>query len=146
MEWLNGKPLDRILAKGTLPLFKALRMMRDLLRIVKDCHEAGYCVGDIHTGNIIVTPDDLPHIIDVDLGAKLTSRTSAEDRAIVCKLFYEITDGPHPIELRSAFPKRRDAVANKYKHTAEMLNALDMLMGRDSQPNGRYTNANRPAG
>lgn len=28
MEWLDGKPLDRIVAKGSLPLFKALRLMR----------------------------------------------------------------------------------------------------------------------
>jgi len=132
MESLDGKPLDQVVSRRSLPLFQALRVIRDLLRIVRDCHDLHCCVGDIHSGNIILSTAGHPCIIDVDLGSKLTTRTASTDRVAVCKLFYELTDGPYAADLRHTLPKRADALATKYKSTSGVLRALDTLLGHNT--------------
>lgn len=134
MEYVSGVPLQRAISRRPLPLFKALRVVRDLLRVVRACHDSRCCVGDIHSDNIILATTDRPYIIDVDLGSKLTRRTAADDRTAVCKLLYELTwnTGPYPADLRHALPKRADALATKYNSTSSILSALDALMGRDT--------------
>lgn len=131
MEWIDGKALDSLVSRRSLPLFQALRVVRDLLRIVRDCHDRNCCVGDIHSGNIICSAAGRPYIIDVDLGAQLTKHTASVDRTAVCKLLYELNCGPFTADLRQALPKRADALAAKYKTTSDVLRALDTLMGRD---------------
>lgn len=129
MEWREGKPLDTF---SRLPLFQGLRVIRDLLRIVRDCHAMNCCVGDIHSGNVILAATGRPYIIDVDLGSKLSRKNAAIDRTAVCKLFYELTRGPYTPDLRQALPKHADALTAKYKSTNDVLRALDVLMGREA--------------
>ena len=132
MESLDGTPLDRVVSRRLLPLFHSLRIIRDLLRIVRDCHDRNCCVGDIHTGNIVLSAAEHPCIIDVDLGSKLTRRTAASDRVAVCKLLYELTDAQITGDLRQTIPKRADALAAKYKTTSDALRALDALLGHET--------------
>jgi serine/threonine protein kinase len=132
MESVDGMPLDRLVSRRWLPLFRALRIVRDLLRIVRDCHDLNCCVGDIHSGNIILSAPERPCIIDVDLGSKFTRQTSATDRVAICKLLYELTDVPQTFDLRQTIPKRANAIAAKYKSTSEALRAVDSLLGRET--------------
>ncbi len=133
MEYVEGTPLQQLISRHPLPLFKVLRVIRDLLRIVRDCHDLRCCVGDIHSDNIILTTTDRPCIIDVDLGSRFTRRTASDDRKAVCKLLYELHNGPYPADLRQALPKRADALAAKYKSTSAVLRTVEALMGQDTR-------------
>lgn len=114
-----------------MPLFRALRVVRQLLKILQDCHELKYRVGDIHADNIILAPGDRPFIIDLDLGARLNRETAMEDVTAVCKLLYELNwaGGPYPNDLKKTFPKRTDALKARYQTPGAALDALHTLIG-----------------
>lgn len=139
MQYVEGRPLQRIISRRPLPLFRSLRIVRDLLRIVRACHSLDCCVGDIHSDNIIITANDRLYIIDVDLGSQLTRKTASDDRIAVCKLLYELSwnRGPYPADLRLALPKRSDALRARYASTSSLLRALDAMMGQDAPQEGR---------
>jgi serine/threonine protein kinase len=133
MEYVKGVSLRQIASRRALPQFKTLRIIRDLLRIVRDCHGRGYCLGDIHSDNILLAEaDESPHIIDMDLDCKYTSKNASNDLGSVCKFLYELTDGPYPVDLRHAIPKRIDALTRKYKSTNAALRAVEELLGQDT--------------
>jgi serine/threonine protein kinase len=90
MQYIDGKPLDRCVATGPMPLFRALRIVRELLEIVKSCHNLNYRVGDINASNVILAEGDKPFIIDFDLEKRLDRERAIEDLTTTCKLLYTL--------------------------------------------------------
>jgi len=131
MEYVPGKTLERFPPRGGVPVFRALRIVRDILRVVDACHARQCRVGDIAPENIIIGSDDRPYIIDLDFGKTLTRSAAVDDVAAVCKLFYFLTKGRGaiPADLRRALPKKANVVAARYKNAKQALAALHQLTG-----------------
>ncbi len=131
MQYVDGKPLDKCVATRPMPLFRALRIVRELLKVVGDCHTRKYRVGDIHPGNVVLVEGDKPFIIDFDLSKGLDEEGAIEDLTATCKLLYFLNKdlGPYPDDLRKILPKRADALGRRYKNAESILDALDTLMG-----------------
>jgi serine/threonine protein kinase len=131
MRFVEGVSLERLVAKRSMPLFRALRIVRDLLNIVRDCHARDCRVGDIHADNIILAAGDRPFIIDLDLGTTLTRRTAVEDITAAAQLLYYLnwTRGPYSADLRHVLPKHADALKARYKKASDVLDSLAGLMG-----------------
>lgn len=131
MQFVDGMSLERLVSRRAMPLFRALRIVRELLKIVRDCHAAGCRVGDIHSGNIILAANDRPIVIDLDLGDELTRRTVLSDIAAASRLFYYLNwdRGPYSPDFKRVLPRRRDALKARYRSANDLLDALTGLMG-----------------
>jgi serine/threonine protein kinase len=104
MQFVDGVSLERLASRRAMPLFRALRIVRELLKINRDCHAAGCQVGDIHSDNIILATGDRPFVIDLDLGDELNRRTVLSDIAAASRLFYYLNwdRGPYPPASRAS--------------------------------------------
>ena len=131
MQYVEGAALDALASTRPLPLFRALRIVRELLRVIRDAHARGFRVGDIHEGNVVLVGSDRPIIIDVDLGSELNRNTQVADLTAVCKLLYSLNwnKGPYSPDLRKALPKHADALRHRYRNAESVLRALGELMG-----------------
>ena len=130
MQYVGGTPLDQCVPNGPIGLFRALRIVRELLQIVQGCHALGYRVGDIHEENVVLGPDDWPFIIDFDLGGRLDKEAVIHDIIAACKLLYYLTKGDVlPADLKEILPKRVDALERRYKSVESVIAALDNLVG-----------------
>jgi len=131
MRFVDGVSLERLVSKRSMPLFRALRIVRELLKIVRDCHARDCRVGDIHADNIILAAGDRPFIIDLDLGTTLSRRTAVEDITAAAQLLYYLNwnRGPYSADLRKVLPKHADALKTRYKKASDVLESLADLMG-----------------
>jgi Serine/threonine protein kinase len=132
MEFFNGKDLEKHIEKRHFPVFKALKIVREIFRISSKCHKNKTCLGDIHLGNILMDHDEQIKIIDFDLEVKFTKDQSIIDIVSVCKLFYELSGNldNYPPDLRDVIPKRQNAIANRYDKVTQVLTELEELMGK----------------
>ena len=73
MEYVPGKPLDRLISGNRLPLGEALAYGQQIAGALAAAHAAGIVHRDIKPANIIVTPDGHVKILDFGL-AKLAER------------------------------------------------------------------------
>ncbi|MCO5168399.1 MAG: serine/threonine-protein kinase [Planctomycetes bacterium] len=67
MDLVEGEPLDRVLARGPLPLDRALALMIGVCRGVEALHAAGVVHRDLKPQNVIVAADGRPVVIDLGL-------------------------------------------------------------------------------
>ena len=133
LQFVEGVPLGRLASARAMPLFRALRIVRHLLIVVRDCHTAGCRVGDIHAGNVILAAGDLPFVIDMHLGGALNRSTALRDVRAIARLFYHLNRdrGPYSTDLKKVLPRRADALTARYRGATDMLDALTDLMGGD---------------
>ncbi len=70
MEFLEGEPLDRALAKGPLGWRRVLSMGQQVARALREAHELGVVHRDLKPANIMVlsADDDADHIKVLDFG------------------------------------------------------------------------------
>lgn len=131
MQFVAGASLARLAASRALPLFRAVRITRELLTVVRDCHAAGCRVGDIHADNVVLAAGDRPFLIDLALGAALNRATAMEDVAALAALFYRLNRdrGPYSADLKRVLPRRAGALRLRYGSAADLLDALTELMG-----------------
>jgi serine/threonine-protein kinase len=74
MEYVEGVRLDVHLREGRLELTDKLRLLLALTEAVTYAHRRGVIHRDLKPGNILVTPDGQPHILDFGL-----ARTAEDD-------------------------------------------------------------------
>ena len=76
MELLEGTPLDRVLAEGTLPVATALEYGAQIASALEAAHASGIVHRDIKPANVMITRDGRAKVLDFGL-AKLFERTPA---------------------------------------------------------------------
>jgi len=98
LEYLEGTPLDVLLARGPLPDREAARLRADLLDAVAALHQAGAVHRDLRAENVLVTAGGAARITS----AGLTEAT--RDRDLGLRLGGEPirADGPSPEQRRGA--------------------------------------------
>ncbi len=75
MEYVEGQPLQRILdVVGALPPKEAARLVVGILRGLHHAHAAGVVHRDVKPGNVIVTKENEPKILDFGLAIGLDPR------------------------------------------------------------------------
>ncbi len=67
MEWVEGERLDEILAKGPLPLERALDYARQALAALSHAHAQGVTHRDVAPANLIVAPAGILKLTDFGL-------------------------------------------------------------------------------
>ena len=132
MEYAQGKTLYQLYSKKFFPMFKGLNIIRKIFKIINECHKNKFCLGDLHTENILLGNDGEISIIDFDLGCKFTQKNIKEDILCICKMFYEITGRKedYPQDLRDVIPIKKNVIANKYSKVSEVLANLEELIGK----------------
>ena len=75
MDLLEGRPLAELLqSEGALPPHRALAIVDGVLEGVGWAHAQGAAHRDLNTGNVIVSPDDSPRLLDFGLVKFMDSR------------------------------------------------------------------------
>lgn len=77
MEYVDGESLDLFLKHHRLDLPFALRLAKEITQIVAAAHRQGLIHGDLKPGNILITPDGTPKLLDFGLAA-MAAESSAE--------------------------------------------------------------------
>ena len=77
MELVDGTPLDKILARGRLPIATALDYATQVAGALAAAHARGIIHRDIKPANIVITPDGRVKVLDFGL-AKLIERAPSE--------------------------------------------------------------------
>ena len=70
MEILEGPNLEELLAGGTLPVDRALRLATHMAEGLGALHRAGWVHRDLKPSNVIVLPGDHPKIVDFGLARR----------------------------------------------------------------------------
>jgi len=106
LEYLEGTPLDVLLARGPLPDREAARLRADLLDAVAALHQAGAVHRDLRAENVLVTAGGVARVTS----AGLTEAT--RDRDLGLRLGGEPirADGPSPEQRRGAPASARSDV------------------------------------
>ena len=158
MELVDGEPLDRVLARGALPLPAALDYAGQVAGALGAAHERGIVHRDIKPGNIAITRDRRAKVLDFGL-AKLTQRAPTDATAsfatlpgtVVGTLAYmspEQAEGK-PVDARSdvfslgAVLYEMLSGRRPFAHTSDL--GLVAAILRDDPPPLRTVNAGVPA-
>lgn len=70
MEYVDGLPIDRFCDENQLPISERLRLFRTMLTAVQFAHQNLVVHRDLKPGNILVSPDGAPKLVDFGI-AKL---------------------------------------------------------------------------
>src|SRR5208337_1313509 len=122
LELVEGKDLAKLSRNRPFPLFKALKVARQLFRILACCHdERKECLGDLGPSNILFSQDGKVTVIDLDMDVKFTRKNIKADIVAVCEIFYRLNwnRGPYPGGLRRAIPKCRQTIERRYRRAKQ---------------------------
>ena len=64
LELVDGDGLDRLIGRGPVPWRTAVRWVRDIARALQHAHDAGIVHRDVKPGNIRLTPEGRPLLLD----------------------------------------------------------------------------------
>jgi len=132
LELVEGKDLAKLSRNRPFPVCKALKVARQLFRILACCQEERKeCLGDLVLSNILLSRDGKVTVIDLDMDAKFTRKNIKADIVAVCDIFYQLNwnRGLYSRDLRKAIPKCRPTIEKRYKNASQALEAIEELMG-----------------
>ncbi len=75
MDFIRGKSLDGLLREAPLTVPRGVAILRDVARAVHYAHGQGILHRDLKPGNIMVDPDDKPHVTDFGLARDMDSKS-----------------------------------------------------------------------
>ncbi len=130
MEYVAGRPINNYVSEQNLSLKERLRLFRTVCSAVSYAHQNLIIHRDLKPGNILVTPDDGPKLLDFGIAKLLQTDAQQEDatatmfRALTLQyaspeqvkgepistasdvyslgvLFYELLTGQRPYKLKS---------------------------------------------
>ena len=67
MDYVEGETLAKRLLRGPVPARQVAEWMRDLAQAVAHAHQQGVVHRDLKPGNILLDPEDMPHVVDFGL-------------------------------------------------------------------------------
>lgn len=88
MELIPGKTLSQFLQDSHVTVFESLGIFEKICRAVGHAHEAGMVHRDLKPGNIIVTSDGEPHLLDFGLAKCSTNETVTNQGQVLGTLAY----------------------------------------------------------
>ena len=71
MELIEGEPLSRLIAKGSLPVESVLRYGVQVARALAHSHGRNIVHRDLKSSNVMVTPEGLVKVLDFGLARRL---------------------------------------------------------------------------
>ena len=77
MEFIDGRPLDRLLEKGTLPLPRACAWIAHAAEALDVAHTRGVIHGDVKPANILITTDGKVKLTDFGM-ARVAKRDTGD--------------------------------------------------------------------
>jgi len=78
MEYVEGRPLDRMIVPGGLPPEDVLRFGSQIIEGFEHAHEKGVVHRDLKTANVMITPAGRVKILDFGLAKRLMSEQLGE--------------------------------------------------------------------
>ena len=132
LELVEGKDLAKLSRNRPFPVFKALKVARQLFRILACCQEERKeCLGDLGLSNIVLSRDGKVTVIDLDMEARFSRKNIRADIVSVCDIFYRLNwnRGPYSRDLRRMIPKCRPTIEKRYRNASQVLEAIEELLG-----------------
>ena len=80
MEYVEGEPIDVFCHRNALPLRSRLELVRTVCSAVHHAHQNLVVHRDIKPGNILVTPEGVPKLLDFGIG-KILGESDTDDEA-----------------------------------------------------------------
>ncbi len=80
LEYVPGRTLEQLIAKGPIPVPEALDLLRQIAEGLEAAHEAGVVHRDLKPTNVKITPDDQVKILDFGLAKPMRRRLQAAGR------------------------------------------------------------------
>jgi serine/threonine protein kinase len=73
MEYVDGRPLDRMIPPGGLPPEDVLRFGRQIVEALEHAHERGVIHRDLKSANVVITPAGRVKVLDFGLAKRLVT-------------------------------------------------------------------------
>jgi serine/threonine protein kinase/Tfp pilus assembly protein PilF len=73
MEYVEGRPLDRVIPAGGLPQEDVLRFGCQIVEALAHAHESGVIHRDLKSANVVITPSGRAKVLDFGLAKRLVT-------------------------------------------------------------------------